>query len=455
MNDGALASRVDIGTAQEIATDAYVFAFPLVVMEITRRVVANVPPDNGANGLQTHAPMNCFVHVRQFPDDSFTAVVRPNADTLYSSIFFDVSTEPLVISVPDSGGRYYLLPMMDMWTHVFASPGSRTTGTHTQTFAIVGPDWKGDLPSWVKPYRSPTPIGWVIGRTQTNGTADYEAVRRFQTEIKAAPLSAWGDASYEPPAPVFDPETDMRAPSDQVFAMDAATFFGIFAELIRHNPPHADDHPMMDRLARIGFVPGQDFDMSRFSPEIRAAFEAAPVLGQRKMSEALFRTGRLVNGWRLIDHPMGTYGADYSRRAVIAYFGLGAVPVEDAVYPTALLQADGKPFDSDARYVMHFEPDQIPPARAFWSLTMYNEKQLFTANPIDRFAIGDRDALRFNPDGSLDLFIQRDMPAEPGKQSNWLPAPASGSFSMNLRVYWPEAAVLDGRWAPPPVIRQD
>ncbi len=452
MSEKPGAPGLDAGLLQEIATDAYVFAFPLVVMEITRRVSTNMVPGTGANSLQIRAPMNGFAHLRQFPDDSFNAVVRPNADTLYSSVWFDVSREPLLISVPDSGGRYYLLPMMDMWSHVFASPGTRTTGMQAQTFAITGPDWRGDLPAGVRAYRSPTPVGWMIGRTQTNGARDYEAVRQFQAGIRAIPLSAWGKEKCPSPEEKFEPDIDMHAPSDQVFAMDAARFFGLFAELIRVNPPHFDDHPMLDRLARIGFRPGQDFDLEILPADIRAAFEAAPALGRQKMGGALLRTGTFVNGWRMIAHPMGTYGTDYMRRAVIAYFGLSAVPVEDSIYPGALLQSDGKPFDSGGKYVMHFSPGELPPARAFWSLTMYNDKQLFAANPIDRFAIGDRDDLRFNDDGSLDLYIQRDAP-EPGRQSNWLPAPASGGFSMNMRLYWPSQSALDGSWSPPEILR--
>lgn len=448
------ASPVSAEMAREIAIEAYVFAFPIVLMEITRRVSANMAPGSGANSLQLNAPMNVFSHLNRFPDDSFDTVVRPNADTLYSSLWFDVSREPLLITVPDSGGRYFLLPIMDMWTHVFASPGARTTGTHAQTIAIVGADWKGDLPEGVRAYRAPTPTGWMIGRTQTNGADDYAAVREFQAGINAIPLSAWGDKSYVPPSGTFDPALNVTAPSDQVFAMDAERYFGLFAKLMRDNPPHVDDQPMLDRLARVGFIPGQDFDFSRLSSDARAALEEAPRRGQQKMAAALPRSGTLANGWRLIVHPMGTYGTDYTRRAVIAYFGLGAVPPEDAVYPSALAQADGKPFDSAAKYVMHFEADNIPPARAFWSLTMYNDKQLFTANSIDRFAIGDRDALTFNADGSLDLYIQRETPPREN-QSNWLPAPASGNFSMNLRVYWPKPSVLEGGWMPPEVIRKD
>lgn len=442
----------DANAFQEIAAEAYVFAFPLVIMEMTRRVTTNPPTTPGGNAAPLYAPMNQFSHLTHFPDDSFDAVVRPNADTLYSALWFDVSKEPLIITIPDSGGRYYVLPIMDMWSHVFASVGPRTTGSHKQVIAVTGPEWQGELPVDVKEYRSPTATGWVIGRTQTNGVEDYPTVRAFQAGITAVPLSALGDASYVPPIGENDATLDMSAPIDQVINMKAAQFFSIFAETMKLNPPHFDDTPTLDRLARLDLKPGEDFNIDALSSEQKAALEAAPTQGLKHIGIALTRTGALQNGWRMILNPMGTYGTDYMRRAVIAFFGLGAVVVEDAIYPSALAQCDGQPFDSGAKYVMHFDKAELPPARAFWSLTMYNERQLFAANPISRFAIGDRDKLIYNDDGSLDLYIQREAPGD-DKQSNWLPTPASGSFSMNLRLYWPELAALDGRWTPPEVRR--
>ena len=162
------------------------------------------------------------------------------------------------------------------------------------------------------------------------------------------------------------------------------------------------------------------------------------------------KIGVISSGWRTNLTAIGTYGTDYLSRAGIAYAGLGANTIEDAVYPTAITDADGKPFSSDNRYILHFNANEVPPVRGFWSLTMYNDKQFFAANPIDRYAIGDRDKLAFNPDGSLDLFIQRDSPGK-DKEANWLPAPASGAFTMNLRLYWPKPEVLDGSWTPPGV----
>jgi hypothetical protein len=430
--------------AREIAHEAYIYAYPMVLMEVTRRVSTNVALPAGLN-----APINQLGHARQFPDPSFTTVVRPNADTLYSTLSYDVSKEPLVVSVPDSGGRYYLLQWLDYWSDVFTVPGKRTTGTAAQKFAIVGPDWHGELPAGVEKYESPTGSGLLIGRTQTNGKSDYAAVHKFQDGIHAVPLSSYGK-SYTPPKGVVNASQDVSAPPDQVEKLDAATFFELFVELLKTNPPHANDYPILDRLERIGIKPGKSFTLASAPKNVQDALNAAPADSLALIKRIWTNAGTASNGWRINLTAIGTYGTDYLRRAAVAYAGLGANVVEDAVYPTADADAAGQPFDSGKRYRIHFTKDQIPPVRAFWSLTMYDQRQLFAANPIDRYAIGDRDKLRFNADGSLDLYIQKDSPGK-DKVSNWLPTPASGPFTMNLRLYWPKADVLDGSWAPPPV----
>ncbi|QGN00060.1 DUF1254 domain-containing protein [Methylocystis parvus] len=437
---------VSADEAREIARETFVYAYPLILSEITFRVGKNVEAPIG-----TSAPLNQFGHMRAFPDPSFTIVVRPNADTLYSSLGYDVTKEPLVISVPAAGDRYYLLPFLDFWSDVFTVPGTRTTGNEAQTFAITGPNWKGKLPAGVKQYRSPTGMGLLIGRAQTNGKADYAAVRMFQDGIKAAPLSAYGKP-YTPPKGKVDPKQDMSAPPDQIDRMDASRFFSMFAELMKTNPPHANDNPILDRMKRIGIEPGKSFKLTSAPKEVQDALNSAPTVALPQIKEAWRKAGVLANGWRTNMTAIGTYGTDYLHRAGVAYGGYGANAIEDALYPTAFADANGQPFSSDRRYVLHFAKDQIPPVRGFWSLTMYDERQLFTANAIDRYAIGDRDKLAFNADGSLDLYIQRESPGKE-KESNWLPAPESGSFTMNLRLYWPKAEVLNGSWAPPPVKR--
>lgn len=430
----------------EVATNAYIYAYPLILMELTRRIATNV-----ADTRQfSKAPMNQFANVPTFPDATYTDIVRPNADTLYSLMWFDVSKEPLLISVPDSGGRYYLLPMLDMWTDVFQSTGKRTTGTSAQVLAIAGPRWQGRLPGGAMLVHSPTAIGWVIGRTQTNGKADYDAVHKFQNGLIATPLSRWGK-SYLPPAGRISPDWDMKTPPvDQVEKLSPAAYFSLFTELTKLNPRHANDYPILDQIRRIGIEPGKPFAFDKASPEVQRALTEAGPIALKRIRARFLRMGVASAGWRTNLTAIGTYGADYLSRAVIAYVGLGSNTIEDAVYPTAVTDADGKPFISDNQYVLHFNKDQVPPVHGFWSLTMYNERQLFAANPIDRFAIGDRDKLAFNPDGSLDLYIQRESPGR-DKESNWLPAPANGPFTMNLRLYWPKPEVLDGSWAPPGV----
>ncbi|MGM4918744.1 DUF1254 domain-containing protein [Tardiphaga sp. 803_E3_N1_3] len=429
----------------EVAISAYIYAYPLILMEITRRVSTNVA-DASHFGK---APMNQFGHLPAFPDATFTDVVRPNADTLYSLMWFDVSEAPLLIGVPDSGGRYYLLPMLDMWTDVFESTGSRTTGTSAQYLRITGPDWRGDVHPEAISIRSPTAIGWIIGRTQTNGKADYDAVHKFQAGLVATQP---GRFATQPPSKI-NPDWDMKTPpTEQVEKMTPAAYFSLFAELARTNPPHANDYPILDQMRRIGIEPGKPFDFKSASPEVQRALSDAGPAATKKIKAQFLRAGMAHAGWRTNLSAVGTYGADYLSRAGVAFAGLGANTIEDAVYPTALTDADGKPFSSDNRYVLHFEKNLLPAVRGFWSLTMYNEKQAFAANPIDRYAIGDRDKLSFNPDGSLDLYIQRETPGKE-KEANWLPAPASGPFTMNMRLYWPKPEVLDGSWQPPGVKR--
>jgi hypothetical protein len=423
--------------ANETAEDAYIYFYPLVLQDLTRRLAVIAPGGLGA-------PVNQFSQRQRFPDDKFTTIVRPNADTLYSSLWYDVTNGPLVIDVPDSGGRYYLMHLMDAWSETWGATGSRTTGTGAQRLMIVAPGWTGTAPAGVELLRSPTNMGWLLGRTQTNGPADYDAVHRFQTgmTIVAAPTAA------KPPPPVA-----LAPPFEAIEGMTAQAFFTRAMELAAANAPHGIDTPILQRMRLLGLVPGQPFDWARLTPAQRNALEAAHPGATPRIRGALATSGWMKNGWRTTLAGLGSYGADYVHRAGVAWFGLGANLAEDASYPSATTDSSGAPLSSDARYMIHFAKDELPPARAFWSLTLYNERQLFAANAINRFAIGDRDDLRFNPDGSLDLYVQRDDPGG-AKSANWLPAPASGRFSLTMRLYWPEKRAIEGGWAPPPVIRR-
>jgi hypothetical protein len=437
--------------ARDIATDAYVFGYPLVTMEMTRRVMTNV-----ATADDKFAPMGQFARLRKFPTPADRAVTAPNVDTLYTVAWVDVSREPYVLAFPDSKGRFFMLPMLDAWTNVFEDPGSRTTRTGFRTYAITGPSWPGSrLPPGVNPVKSRTNIVWILGRIYTNGTPqDLEEAHAFQDQITLMPLSQYG-RPYTPPPGRVDPKVDMTTPvRDQVNAMDAPTFFKVMAEAMKKNPPAAADGHMMMRLAKLGIVPGKDFDPGKLSAPEREALESVPKSAQGRIMANVGNAEFLANGWMIAIHDIGEYNVNYLQRATIAAIALGANLPADAVYPMSVATADGQPYDGANKYVMHFDKGQTPPVKAFWSLTMYDDKYFLVPNPIERHALGTRDKLATNPDGSVDLYLQKSSPGA-GKESNWLPAPP-GKFVLMLRLYSPNGTpptILDGSWKPPPVQR--
>jgi hypothetical protein len=376
--------------------------------------------------------------------------VRPNFDTLYSLAWLDLTRGPVIVSAPDTGGRYYLLPLMDMWTDAFAVPGRRTSGTAAANFAVVPAGWKGKLPKGVERIESPTPYVWIIGRTQTNGPKDYAAVHKVQDGYKVTLLSQWGK---KPSTPKFtsDPTVDMKTPPlEQVNNMPAAKYFGYGAELMNRNPPHFTDWSQVARLKRIGIVPGKSFDLNKAPPAVKAGLERAVVNGLKQMKEKLPTLARVVNGWQMNTDTMGVYGDYYLKRAIVAMAGLGANQPEDAIYPLCIGDADRNPLDGANNYVLHFPKDELPPVGAFWSVTMYDAEGYQVANKLNRFAIGDRDELKYKPDGSLDLYLQHESPGA-DKESNWLPSPAKGTLGVTMRLYAPKPEALDGRWNPPAV----
>jgi hypothetical protein len=435
--------------AQKIGVEAVVYGLPLVVMDLTKRVSTNVPgPQPNA-----HAPINQFGNALKYPPASDHTVVRMNIDTLYSWAWLDLTKEPMVLSLPDTHGRYYMMPMLDAWTNVFASPGTRTTGNKAGHFAVTGPGWKGALPKGVKEVKSPTNMVWIIGRTQTNGPKDYAAVNALQKQYRLTPLSAFGKPYTLPPG-VVDPAVDMKVgPADQLAKMDAATFFKTLARLMAANPPAAADAPVLAMLAKIGVVPGQDFDPGKLDPAVAKALEPSVRMALEKLQAAAKTWGKPVNGWNVPPMNVGEFGTDYGFRAVVAFIGLGANLPADAIYPFAFVDGDGKPLSGANRYVVHFDKAQTPPASAFWSLTMYDAQSFPVANPINRYTISSWMPIQYNPDGSLDVYVQKDSPGK-DKEANWLPA-AAGDFSITMRVYRPKPAMLDGSWAPPPVKRVD
>lgn len=430
--------------AAGIAIDAYIYGYPLVTMEMTRRVMTNVAEPKG-----THAPMGQFLNMKRYPTAAFKDVVAPNADTLYSTAWLDLSNEPYVLSLPDEADRYFLIPMLDGWTNVFQVPGKRTTGTKAQTYAITGPKWSGKLPEGVNELKSPTSIIWIVGRTYCVGTAeDYDAVHALQNQYKLVPLSAYGK-DYTYPKGKVDPSIDMKTPvRDQVNNLGSKEYFNLLAHLMANNPPAAADAAIVARLATIGITPGKKFDITKLNAAVAKGIERAPKEGLEQIVTHIKQAGKIVNGW-VYPVPAGVYGTEYLQRATIAYYGLGANRTHDAIYPTSEVDATGEVYDGSKKYTLTFPKGQMPPVNGFWSLTMYNAEFFFVDNPLDRYTLSSRNKLQANDDGTVTLYIQSDSPGK-DKESNWLPAP-EGKFVLMMRMYWPREqapSILDGSWSP-------
>jgi hypothetical protein len=437
----------DKRAVEAIAVEAYLYLYPLVMMDATRRQMTN----SEGGERPGFGPMNSFSHMRAVPPVEFKAVPWPNSDTLYSLAWLDLTAEPLILSAPDTDGRYYLLPVQDMWTDVFAVPGKRTTGTSATHFAIAPAAWRGELPDGVRRIDAPTPVAWVMGRIQTDGPEDYPAVNQVQDGLAVTPLSRWG-LQPERTAMAVDPSIDMTTPPvEQVNRMSAADYFVYASELMKVNPPHLTDWSMLARIQRIGLEPRKTFEFDALDPAIREAIDQAPAVAQQAMREKIPRLAPQVNGWQMPIETMGVYGNYYLKRAALAMIGLGSNPPEDAIYPLTFVDGDGQPLNGASDYVLRFESDELPPVDAFWSLTLYDTHGFQVANTLDRRALGDRDPLRYETDGALELLIQNQSPGSE-REANWLPAPRE-PLALFLRLYQPKAEVLDGRWGPPAVRR--
>jgi hypothetical protein len=423
-----------------LGAEAYIFGYPLVMMELTR-----------SNSAISIGPENQLRRVRKFPDASFNEVVRPNVDTLYTTAFIDMAQGPWVFEMAPNQQRYEVMPFMDAWTNVFATPGTRSTGTAGGRYLLVGPQWTGPTPAGLTLLRAPTQMVWLIGRTQTNGEADYDLVHQLQDGLQLRHLTEWLTDTKAAQTVWQAPALKPMPPSLQMTRMATEEFFNKLTQLMVTNPPSAADGPMLMKLARLGLVPGQAI---QWTPLERGGIRLGRWIADWKVSQELKKPRDLVKGWLTPPSLLGHYGTSYNIRAVVARVGLGANLSEDAIYPSTRVDSTGLPLDGRHRYRLHFEAKALPPVHAFWSVTAYGDDEFLIANPLHRFALGDRDALVYNPNGSLDLWIQS-TPPQGAAKSNWLPVKNDAPFLLNARLYWPKTTALQGGWDMPAVERLD
>ena len=434
----------------EIVGEAYFYGYPLVLMDYTKKVSTNI---ESPDPLRPFAPVNQIAHFRAFPDHNLTAVVKPNVDTYYSIVWFNLREEPQALSIPATE-RYYLLPFMDAYSNIFASLGTRTTGTKAQDILLAGPEWKGEVPEGLQLIQAPSETVWMLGRIQVNSTEDGSStVRDIQEKMRLVPLSAFGKKEYTPPKGTFETESLNIVPVKELRNLDINAYFDKVLHLMKENPPSAKDSLIVTKMERIGLIPGNKAQLHSDSFILNKKLQVLPEFIHKKMEDRRANPdpNLIFNGWTVIYENIGTYGTDYKRRAFIDFIGLGANIPEDAVYPNLTYDINGNPLDAETDYQIHFEADKLPPVDAFWSLTAYNKNEFLVKNDLNRFALGDRDDLIYNKDGALDLYIQSSPTAEE-KLNNWLPIPETGPFYLTLRLYWPKEKVLKGNWNPPLVL---
>lgn len=416
----AMAAAGDLTAA---AREAWLYGLPWIEMAAARARML------GGKGGQP-AGLNSFGHARNLVDASGRTITSPNNDTLYSSAWLDLTQGPLTLTVPATGDRYISLAGMNMWTDNDFVLGTRTTGGAGGRYTIVGPGQAGSGPNVV---RLNTAHGWLLVRTLVDGPADLPAVHKIQDELKLS-----------------GPKGAMPAKSYATRQSPALEYFASLGELLKSDPPPATDGVVFGRLGGLGLTAEGAFDPKRFDAAAVTQIEAG--VAQAKMASLAMKPGGSAQGWTYPRHTLGYFHQDYLFRAAVALIGLAALPPAEAMYMQPVAD-QGRLFTGAGPYRLHFPAGQMPPVGAFWSLTMYQptpDGQFFFAeNPIRRYSIGDRTAgLTKNPDGSLDIWIAR---ADPGgaKSANWLPAPASGPFSLSFRAYLPTADFQDGRYRLP------
>ena len=422
-----------------LGAEAYVFGLPLVLMDLTRD-----------NAQHNHNATNTLQRVRQFPNASFHDVVRPNVDTLYTSAFIDLDAGPWVLTVAPNDQRYELMALLDAWTDVFAAPGTRTHGSAGGHYLLARDNWVGDPPAGMSILRGDTDMAWLIGRIETRGTADYATVHAMQDGTQLIRLADWRQGVRTAPHSHWQAQPIASSPVQRLHAMSAPAYFNRLMALLTVNPPREADAPMVRKMARIGLNPGQAMHWSWLE---QAAVSLGRAIAQYKLEQELHRLQAENHGWQTPPDLLGRYGTAYNVRAAVALVGLGANWAEDAIYPQATTDSQGQTLSGKHRYRLHFAANALPPVQAFWSITAYGADNNLLPTP--RHAVNQHDALHFNADGSLDLWIQASPPAEAVLRPNWLPVIDHQPFTLSARLYWPQATALNGAWTMPPLIREN
>lgn len=441
--------KLPAGEAKQIAEEAFIYGFPMVM---NYAVFYEYFVDK--SGREYKAPPNQLYNTARVYTPKDTAIVTPNSDTPYSFVAMDLRVEPFVVcNLEIEKSRYFSVQLVDMYTFNYGYMGSRTTGNGAGCYMIAGPSWKGEKPEGIgKVFQSETDFSFAIIRTQLFNPADIDNVKKIQAGYRALTLSKFQNKPTPPAAPeIAWPKVDKKSADADPFA-----YLNFVLTLCPPTGAAAVEIPMRTRFAKIGIEAGKPFPVDKLTPEQKAELEMGMKSGIEKIKQTVEKLGKDENGWRVATHGFGdrqAYAGDFALRAAAAMAGIYGNDAVEALYPLLATDSEGKkPDTSINRYTLTFPTGQLPPANAFWSVTMYDGKtQLLIENPINRYLINSPmlPDLKKNADGSLTLYIQKDSPGKE-QESNWLPAP-NGPPYLVMRVYWPKSEALDGKWKPPAV----
>jgi hypothetical protein len=432
--------------AYSTGLQAFIYGFPYIYNAQIRHKWVTQPRDPT---FIPYAAVNEFWHASRLMDASYRDGGCPNNDTLYSIAWLDLGPEPIILSHPEMGDRYFTFELIGIDSNNIDYIGRRTTGSKPGNFAIVGPGWTGDLPTDVESVAaSPNPWALIIGRTLVEDDSDVSTVRELQEHYRLTPLSQWGLER-----PVRSERRDVLEPIEP--EKDPLGPFKTLNAMLEENPPPDHHDVVLGQFALVGIGPGLDVEAQ--PDAVKRGLIRAEVLGMALLKEQ-FLSGdwaTIVNGWRYPPPEIGRYGDDFLLRAADqSLAGIACNDPAEGVYLVTFTDAEGNTFDGDGSYQLHFDADGMPPVDSFWSLAMYGPDLNLVANPIDRYSIGDRTAgLETDPDGGLTIYLQAGTPGA-GKEANWLPCPATDEWFVILRMYLPRPEVIDAKWECPPVERQ-
>lgn len=427
-----IAEPTDTDAVWELVSDAYIYAFPLVLTDATKTLSTNT--DGSITG---RAPINQINHATKLADASFRTVVSPNVDTLYSQAWLDISAEPVIYVLPEAD-RFCNVQLLDAWTNTAAVLDK------AGAYAIALPCWEGELPEGVTRVDVPTATVWTIARIVLSGNEDLPNVYAIREQMRLLPLSAYLEGGdYIAPTGTYDKENDF-VPVNKVLSMSPAEFFNTANALMQINPPAEDDAKLLEKLAAINVGQGMTFDASILGADAAERWTQMLKGLRATLSAESANYAQNLGQWIYFGRPIGDFGTAYTYRAMVALVGLGANTVDVAIYPKTDTDVTGAALTGEKTYTIHFET--LPPTLegGFWSVTAYNEENFLIDNPIDRYCINDRSAYRLNEDGTLDLVLSKEAPED---TSNWLPV-SDGEFHLFMRIYLPDMTALETWEAP-------